>query len=212
MMVNGQSSDNIFSFGPSEKMLTSFLRRNILYKPKSLISRLSMYPIRFMTKKDLVLPKTEAEKLLALFDDTKYTRAIDKSAGNPYLNYLSSYIDEATNKLNSYYAKEMYCKVLSYLQGSDNQVVLNSVKSQDFYTIIMPFATPQILYATVAYKDENLEIKKPKYVVEALLNKKYSKLKPIKKPNKFKKRNANKLIIDSYIYYDKLLNRLGLLK
>ncbi|HIP49796.1 MAG TPA: hypothetical protein EYG92_12635 [Lutibacter sp.] len=212
LIVNGQSSDSILSFGPSEKELFSYLRRLILYKPNNILAKLSIFPIRYMTKKKLVLPRTDKEKLLALYDETKYSRVVDNTFGKEYTQYLMEKVAIAIENLNSFYTKEMYVKIHSFIQGSDNQVVINSAKHYGFNNIIMPFATPQIVYSTIAFKDENLEIKKPKYVVEMLLYTRYKKLKPSNIKTKLKKAEANKLLTQPFSYYNKLLNKLELLK
>ncbi len=173
LIINGQSSDSILSFGPSEKSLMSFFRRHIMYNQNSIYSKVGLILLILKTKKRFKLPLNEKEKLFALFDEFKYTRVIDKSLGDKYYNYIVNYINNKTEHLTSYHSREMYTKILSFSQGSDNQVVVNSSKYYGLNTV-MPFATPKIIYATVTNKDEKEEITNPKYVIEKILIEEFS--------------------------------------
>ena len=168
LIINGQSSDSILSFGPSEESLMSYFRRQIMYKPKTLISKLGLILLILKTKRVFKLPVNDTERLIALFDEYKYTRVIDEKKGKNYFNYIKTYVIKKTQHLVSFQSKEMYVKILSFSQGSDNQIVINSSKKYNL-TTIMPFATPKIIYSTIRYKNESLEIKKPKYVIESIL-------------------------------------------
>lgn len=173
LVINGQSSDSILSFGPSESSLMSYFRRNIMYKPKTIISKIGLLLLMLKTKKRFKLPINKEDSLVALFDEYKYTRVIDCQVEKSYIKYLNKYIKAQTKHLTSLYSKEMYVKILSFSQGSDNQVVVNSSKINKILTI-MPFATPNIIYNTIKYKDENLEIKKPKYIIDGILEEEFS--------------------------------------
>lgn len=173
LVINGQSSDSILSFGPSENSLMSYFRRNIMYNSNSITSKLGLFLLKIKTKKSFKLPSNELEKLFALFDEFKYTRVIDTGLAKDYKDYIYKYIKTQTSFLQNYDSKEMYVKIASFNQGSDNQVVVNSSKYNQLNTI-MPFATPEIIYNTVKYKDENLEIKSPKYVIEKILKEEFS--------------------------------------
>lgn len=172
LLVNGQSSDNIFSFGPSENSFMSFFRRNIMYSPESLISKIGILLLIVKTRKLFRFPKNELEKLFAIFDDYKYTRVIESKLDQKYYDYFIDLIKLKTESFESFYSKEMYCRVLSYCQGSDNQVVVNSARHYGV-NVIMPFATPNIIYSTIKFKDEKLEIRNPKYVVDEILKEEF---------------------------------------
>ena len=45
----------------------------------------------------------------------------------------------------------MYLKIFGFLQGSDNQVVVNSCKNNNA-DIIMPFLDPQLIYGIIKKK------------------------------------------------------------
>ena len=172
IIINGQSSDSILSFGPSENSLMSYFRREMMYFPSSFLSRLGLFLLSVKSRKRFKLPTTIHEKLLSLFDEFKYSRVLEIEKSAEYHYYLEDYIKQKTDQFSSYESKEMYTKILSFCQGSDNQVVVNSA---NYYSlkVIMPFATPEIIYGTVKYKDEHLEVKRPKYVVDDILLEKY---------------------------------------
>ncbi|PCE66554.1 asparagine synthetase B family protein [Sediminicola luteus] len=169
VVINGQSSDSIFSFGPSEDSLMSYFRRQMLYKPKSFVASLGLFLLQMKARKFFKMPYSEEGRLLALFDEYKYSRALELFPPKNYYDYLLKQIKDITLNLSSYYSKEMFIKINSFSQGSDNQVVINASKEAEVYTI-MPFATPAIIYATIENKDENDEIKEPKYVVNDILD------------------------------------------
>ena len=173
LLINGQSSDSILSFGPSENTLMSYFRRKIMYFPESIISKIGLLLLIIKEKTRFYLPKNEAEKLYALFDDYKYTRVIKSNLDKEYHQYFQDYLSEKTKGLHSYHSKEMLCKILSFCQGSDNQVVINSAKHFNL-KVIMPFATPKIIYSTIKFKDDYFESKKPKYVVDKILENKFN--------------------------------------
>ena len=169
IVINGQSSDSILSFGPSENSKMSYFRRNIMYFPKSFISKIGLLLLCLKTRKRFRLPKSSEERLVSLFDEYKYTRVIETGKSKKYLSYIKKYLNSKTEEFDSYFSKEMYSKILSFSQGSDNQVV---VKSAFFHNldVIMPFATPSIIYSTILYKNEKLEINEPKYCIHQILS------------------------------------------
>ncbi|MBO3115228.1 hypothetical protein J4050_00620 [Winogradskyella sp. DF17] len=172
IIINGQSSDSILSFGPSENSLMSYFRRLILYRPNSFRSIIGLFLLNIKTKRKFILPKSDTQKLIALFDEFKYSRVLDDKMTDSYMDYISDYLQRKTAHLKSFYSKEMYVKILSFCQGSDNQVVVNSSKQEKMETI-MPFATPNIVYSTVRYKNEDLEISRPKYIIDMILEEKF---------------------------------------
>ena len=168
LIVNGSTSDSIFTFGPSESSIISYLRRNMMFKPKSILSKIGIILLNFKTKKHFKIGKNKKEQLLALMDEYRYCRVLDTKKTDKYYNYLSSKLFFAEKKLTNYLSLEMYAKTFTFLQGSTQQIVNNSCK---YYQIksIMPFASPNIIYATMQHRVINLEIKKPKYCVENIL-------------------------------------------
>lgn len=60
-----------------------------------------------------------------------------------------------------------------YIRPLTPIIIHNSCRYQDL-KYVMPFATPGIIYATMQFRDRNLEIKQPKYCVERILKDKFS--------------------------------------
>lgn len=173
IILNGQSSDSILSFGPSENSIMSLFRRNIMYSSTSFFSKLGLILLMLKTRKAFRLARNTEDSLVALFDEYKYTRVIESSKSEDYLAYLSNYIIDKTKDLQSFHSKEMYTKILSFCQGSDNQVVVKSALENGL-NVLMPFATPEIVYATIRYKNEKEEIYNPKYVIDHILKAKFN--------------------------------------
>ena len=173
LILNGSTSDSIFTYGPSESSRISFLRRNIMFNPKAIISKIAVALLNIKTKKRFRIGKTIDEQLLALMDEYKYCRVLDSDESEEYYSYLLEKLSFSREKLSEYNSLEMYAKNLTFLQGSTQQIVHNSCKYHGV-KYIMPFASPQIIYATMANRDRKLEINKPKYCVERILKDKFN--------------------------------------
>ncbi|MEK7775559.1 MAG: hypothetical protein AAB305_06720, partial [Candidatus Zixiibacteriota bacterium] len=65
----------------------------------------------------------------------------------------------------------MRLKIDGFLQGSDNQVVIQSALSAGIDGVVMPFVSPAIISATVRHKHSLLDLVHPKYPVRRLLAK-----------------------------------------
>ena len=65
----------------------------------------------------------------------------------------------------------MYAKIISFLQGSDNQVVLQAASMNGIRKIVMPFTSPYFIYCTLKYKNNFREICNPKYFVRDITKK-----------------------------------------
>ena len=168
ILVNGQSSDSILSFGPSEETVKSLLRRLMLYYPQNIIAKIGVLLANKTLKIHLRTPKTQLENFLALYDESKYIRAIDLNKKSNYYDFLTKKIKPIILNHISIETIDMLIKINTFLQGSDNQVVINSAKHNGFNKLIMPFATPEIIYSTILYKDNWKEIWQPKYVIKKL--------------------------------------------
>jgi hypothetical protein len=210
LIVNGSTSDSIFTFGPSENSTISYLRRNIMFKPKSILSKIAVILLNFKTKKHFKIGKNKKEQLLALMDEYRYCRVLDTKKTDKYYNYLSHKLLFAEKKITNYLSLEMYAKTLTFLQGSTQQIVNNSCK---YYQIksIMPFASPNIIYATMQHRVINLEIKNPKYCVENILlsnfNFNYDNIKINYKKENFEN-NLDKLRHSVNINFEKSLQKI----
>ena len=166
IMINGQNSDAILSFGPSETKLTSYLKRYLLYGNSYFVKSLLAKIISATFKINLVYPPHTVEKLISFYDNFKYCLLYD-GRDKEYTGYLKEKILSFQEKfnfsdLNNFY---MYLKLFSYVQGSDNQIVIQSAKHWEVQ-LVMPFTNSDLVQATLKYKDDRKELHKPKYVLK----------------------------------------------
>ena len=101
-----------------------------------------------------------------------------------------------------------YLKIFGFLQGSDNQVVIKSLRRFAVPEICMPFSSLKIVEATMEYKSDFKEFLHPKYVIDHILKVKFG-LPPneLKRRGELTKSNGAGL---KYISLDKIEK--GLLK
>ena len=166
VMINGQNSDSILSFGPSETKLTSYLKRYLLYGNSYFVKSLLAKIISVTFKINLVYPPHTVEKLISFYDNFKYCLLYD-GRDKEYIGYLKEKILSFQEKfnfsdLNNFY---MYLKLFSFVQGSDNQIVIQSAKHWGVQ-LVMPFTNSDLVQATLKYKDDRKELHKPKYVLK----------------------------------------------
>ncbi|MBA6151931.1 tRNA lysidine(34) synthetase [Gelidibacter maritimus] len=173
LILNGSTSDSIFTFGPSENSKISYLRRNIMFNSKSLISKIAVQFLNLKARRHFRLGKNEDELLLALMDEYKYCRVLDKEKDEDYYDYLLKQLSFAKKVLTTFNSMEMYTKTYTFLQGSTQQVIHNSCRFHKL-KYIMPFASPGVIYATMKYRNDKLEITQPKYCVERILKEKFN--------------------------------------
>ena len=167
IVVNGQSSDNVLSFGPTNGWL-SYLQRYVLYQ-KDFKAKGAAQVLSKLKKKNFLVPRNSIEQQLAFLDEYEYCYLFDPNEDALYYNYLKQLIrDENLGHFNMN-TKLMYWRLFSYLQGSDNQVVVNSAKYLGVKGIVMPYATPNIIYSTIAHKDWKREVQFPKYCIKDIL-------------------------------------------
>lgn len=173
IIINGQNADSIFSYGPSEKKISSMVKRYLLYGNNIMIKRLSALIIGILFSKKLYIPKNDDEKLAAFYDNFKYCLLLDK--------WTLENKDKIVGKLEKLRRilvqnREfgpiqnffMYIKVFTHMQGSDAQVVLRSAKYFGL-DLIMPFSDPNVIKTTLRYKNDRKEMLHPKYALDKLL-------------------------------------------
>ncbi|MFV8226339.1 hypothetical protein [Christiangramia aquimixticola] len=202
-IINGQSSDSIFSYGPSEYSVQSFFRRYVLYK-RGLFASISKFILEFFFKKKFSFPENKREDILSFLTEKKYCYLVDENSSQS-LNKDIEFISQRLDYRNSY---RMYAKIYSFLQGSDNQVVHNACKHSNIRYLCLPFADSDIIYNTVQYKDDHREIFYPKYVIKDILkssfNVKFSNLNVLKlyfRQSRLKTKNSGKNSINYYWTY-----------
>jgi hypothetical protein len=120
-------------------------------------------------KAKLIIPAFENEYQRAFFDEMSYIFLLDKSSRIDYNKYLNNIIETIINNIQYKNAQWMLLKIYGFLQGSDNQVVINSARKYGCDRIFLPYASPEFIYSTVQYKNNLKEIFFPKYVISKLL-------------------------------------------
>ena len=168
LIVNGQSSDNVFSFGPScgfNKSFSEPLARLSLYYPNSILNKLGCKLYSKKLKLNLSIPKDNKQYYSSFINHIQYKLYHNKNYDYKYLEeYIKSKIENDIDIENN----RMVLKLSSYLQGSDNQVVLQSAWTNNV-DIIMPFASYGIVKACLEYKDNFKELMRGKYILFELL-------------------------------------------
>lgn len=172
VILNGQSADSILSFGPSEFTFGNYIKRLIL----AVEGHAWMYFIKgiCMLINNKYFPACSKEEAAeTILDDTNYLFLIDRKCEFRYL--LKKEIELMKKKgIESFEAMRMYSKIIGFLQGSDNQVVIKSANKLGIFKVVMPFTSPYFIYNTVVYKNNFREIFCPKYFIRNI-TKKYFK-------------------------------------
>lgn len=163
IIVNGQNSDSILSYGPSEEKLSSKMKRYLLYGENMLLKKLFASIIGILFKTKFSVPTTQLEREIAFFDNFKYCLLLQDSKSS-YTSYIKGIIQNLKQRLGDSLSTEsllMYLKSYTHMQGSDAQVVTGN-RGVD---IIMPLATSKVMEATLKYKDNSIELNHPKYAL-----------------------------------------------
>lgn len=169
-VVNGQSADSILSYGPSENTLGHRAARTILYQAKGLPCRVACMAARVRFRRPFALPKGDDERLLAFFDNDNYFSLLCLDRPSNYISFLGNLLKNVTGDFLYFESARMFLKIYGFLQGSDNQVVIQSAKAMNCPFIEMPFVDPGIVFSTMQYRDPMLELRVPKYPVRRLLD------------------------------------------
>lgn len=189
VIVNGQSADSILSFGPTWNTIGGYVKRLIIASRGVL-----RYLLYLLSKnKDYYVPFKKDEIYYSMLDDQKYMFVKDRSG--KYGCIINDVLEnKIVKKIENHFCKIYYLKILSFLQGPDNQIVINSANHFGISKILMPFATPSFIYSTIKYKNNWLDVIVAKYPVKFLL-KHYYKYKRISQ-NEIRDKDITNNIID----------------
>lgn len=193
VVINGQSSDSILSFGPSGFTIGNFIKRTILAFSKGPIAWLGKIASSIINVQ-FIMPCGMKDSSIAIMDDSNYIFAIDKKC--LYLPMLKEEYQNIRKKgINFYESVRMYSKIIGFLQGSDNQVVIKSALCNGIKKVVMPFTSPEFIYNVVRYKNNYYEIFNPKYFVRKVLQNIYGYKDTVKRGRK----TAEDFDMDSFI-------------
>lgn len=198
IIINGQSSDSIFSFGPSKEDINDFIRRYILYFPKGIMYYLFVLLINFIKKNNFKKKHTVDDNNLRIIEEDQYF-FLRKEKSTCVLSDYSPLLVRILDKSSSYDCSMMYLKVFSFLQGSDNQVLFNSTRNLAC-NLILPYTTTEIIYSTIINKNNFVELFSPKYILKNIF-KKLAGQKYFYAPPKY---STNKELMSSIDYEKKM--------
>lgn len=169
-VVNGQTADSVLSYGPSELTFGHKAARVLLYEPQSLRARLATIAARIRFQKTLIRPMTEWGQLVAFFDEYRYFPLERADRNVEYSSYMDDIVRSICGESQEYESARMLLKINGFIQGSDNQVVMQSAFSVGLPRVEMPYGAWDIVTSTVIYRDPAEEIRNPKYPVRRLLD------------------------------------------
>ena len=171
-LICGQSSDSIFSYGASANTFSHFISRLSYFYNNHFISFVVKIFLERKYNKKLINYNINKETLFFL--SFYYYLYIDKDLYQKSKNIIKE-ITNLKQKLRNKRDYFMYLKIFGFLQGSDNQVVINACKAYDV-NCFLPYLDPQIIYSTVKKKNSLKDIFFPKYVVNELLDKSFKNI------------------------------------
>lgn len=165
VLVNGQNSDSILTYGPSETKRTSYWKRYFLYGKSMFRKKLYCGIISIAFRKHFSVPQTENDFIHAFFDNFKYCAILDNENSKEYDSWVESKLKGIQEQKNfsSLNNLLMYLKMFTFSQGSDTQIVISSLRGAQ---VLMPFSTASFIEAALMFKDDKKELINPKYVLK----------------------------------------------
>ena len=168
-IICGQSADSIFSYGATANTLSHFISRLSFFYNNSLIAYVVKKNLEKKYKTSLIYLNIKKEILF--YFSFYYYLYIEKSLFTKSKNTVKE-INSIIKKINNKKDTFMYLKIFGFLQGSDNQVIINSCKENKI-NCFLPYLDPQIIYSTIQKKNSFRDIFFPKYAINNLLNNKF---------------------------------------
>lgn len=169
IVINGQNSDSILSYGPSESKFSSKIKRYLLYGNNLFLKSCIAMAIGIMFRKRLWVPLSKDEKREAFYDNFKYCLLLDKRSYE-YKKSLLNKIKSIINNGGPFFSENniyMFLKSFTHMQGPDAQVVTQSAKRSGI-DLLMPLATKEVMEATLRFKDDRMELHHPKYCLDSI--------------------------------------------
>ncbi len=146
VVLNGQGADSILSFGPSSKSKGDLAARALIYKPFGLVARVAASLVNFKNHHNISAPSNETEFLRAFFDHYNYYTVLQNDSEQSNNEYIDRVIEPIAVKFVNQSSLLMYLKIYGFLQGSDNQVVLQAARSAGISNVVLPYVTPGFIY------------------------------------------------------------------
>ncbi len=146
-IVNGQSADSMLSLGPSNRNIQDFIRR-LSFNKKLRVFLTPIIPIInyfFRLNLKFLVKKNDYEK--SIIDERRYffLKSDVFASYDLFLEKVVQLIKVSHKNWDTRHVA-MILKLHSFLQGSDNQVVVMSAKFFGIKRVIMPFASSSVFY------------------------------------------------------------------
>ncbi len=175
LVVNGQGSDSILSFGPSMPNKGDLAARLLLNKPFGWLARMAALSVRLKFGQPCRIPGNRDEFRAAFFDQKGYFTVIEPELSRGYRKFIHEIITDLASRFEHEASLLMYLKVYGFIQGSDLQVVIRSACAAGLKSTVLPFATPGVIQSTIRLRDSSKDVFHPKYAIQrALENRGYS--------------------------------------
>jgi hypothetical protein len=165
-IVNGQTSDSVLSFGPSTFSPQDYVRR-LLTTPGArwLASPIAPLVARMFQLGGARFPRSRAAAASAMATFDRYCLL---ETGDCRRLADSEVVQAAAASDLSFAGMLLWIKRLSFIAGSDNQVVHRSAGTFGFDQVLLPFATPGIISWAARRRSSLLDLVYPKYAVRQL--------------------------------------------
>ena len=165
-IICGQGADSILSYGATANTLSHFISRLSFFYNNYLIAYFVKKKLEKKYKISLIYLGIKKEILFFL--SFFYYLYVEKNLFSKSKNIINEIINLKKN-INNKKDFFMYLKIFGFLQGSDNQVIINSCKEYKI-NCFLPYLDPQIIYSTIQKKNSLKDIFFPKYAINELLN------------------------------------------
>lgn len=182
-IICGQTADSIFSFGATANTFSHLISRISYVYNNFLLASLVKQLLQLKYKTQLQFSNIKKEDLF--FFSFYYYLFVEKELFSKTLK-TRKIINKLKSKLSNEKDYLMYLKIFGFIQGSDNQVLINSCKKYNA-NILMPYLDPQLIYGIIKKKNNLKDIFFPKYPIIELLEESYLN----KKVNYVKSKNIS---------------------
>lgn len=166
ILISGQGSDSLFSFGPTEWVFGSLATRIMINYPLSFIAKLFTFLTNLKFNTNFKYPKNKKEVPMSLLDEFRYKPVIRRNRNQKIFDSFYSIIGKENY---NFHTSLYYQKIFGFIQGKDNSGTVWGAKTLGLNLIVLPFMSPNILYETMMYRNKLLDTLFPKYILRYYL-------------------------------------------
>jgi len=176
IVLCGQGSDSVLSYGPSQRSKGDLAARVLLHSDCSVLTALAGMAVQRAYGKRLTRPQGKEAVLSAFFNSYGYFPVADSDDPQHLQDYVTQTVRRLASRFTSFEAARMYIKIFGFMQGSDNQIVIQSARAAGIKKVLLPFVSPGFINGTVAHRSGRYEIFRPKYAVADLVRRQHIKV------------------------------------